>query len=171
MAILDHRRSLFIAALAAAALAFIASHPHVIDAHAQDAAVDETQHSEAGVIAVDNHWSIAELSGDTDWLDHMLLADYRSVGNSGAVHSKAEIVAGAAKRKGTDVAKARLDFATYQKEHPYGTAVELQGDTAIITFYDTSLGPDKGVKSSDVFVYIDGHWHAMYSQHTAVHSG
>jgi hypothetical protein len=158
------------------AIAFTAAvlRPHGIDAHAQDAmpgTADETQHSEAGVMATDDHWSIAELSGDTDWLDQMLLPSYRSVGNDGAVHAKAAIVAGAAKRKGTDVAKAKQDFAAYRKEHPYSSAVAIQGDTAVVTFYDPALGPDKGVKSSDVFVYVDGRWHAMYSQHTAVHSG
>ncbi|WP_233511154.1 nuclear transport factor 2 family protein [Dyella psychrodurans] len=171
MAILDYRRTLLVAALATAALASIVMHPHAIDAHAQDTMADETQHSEAGVMAVDNHWSIAEMTGDTDWLDQMLLPEYRSVGNTGTVHPKAAIVAGAAKRKGTDLAKAKLEFATYQKEHPYGSAVVIHGDTAVITFYDPSLGPDKGVKSSDVFVYVDGHWHAIYSQHTAVNAG
>jgi hypothetical protein len=171
MAILDQRRTLFVATLAAAAFVAVVAHPHAIDAHAQDASADETQRSEAGVMAVDNHWSIAELSGDADWLDQMLLPEYRSVGNTGAAHTKAEIVSGAAKRKGTDPAKARMEFATYQKEHPFGSTVELHGDTAVITFYDATLGPDKGIKSSDVFVYIDGHWHAMYSQHTAVHQG
>lgn len=87
----------------------------------------------------------------------------------GTAHSKAAIVAGAAKRKGTDIAKAQLEFATYQKEHPYGSAVVIQGNTAIVSFYDPTLGPQNGVKSSDVFVYIDGQWHAIYSQHTGVH--
>jgi hypothetical protein len=174
MAIFDNRRTLFVATLVAAVLAAAVLHPHAIDAHAQDTMtgmVDETQRSDAGVMAVDDHWSIAELSGDTVWLDQMLLPEYRSVGNDGAVHTKAAIVAGAAKRKGTDPAKAKLEFATYRKEHPYGSAVAIQGGTAVVTFYDTTLGPEKGIKSSDVLVYIDGHWHALYSQHTAVHGG
>jgi hypothetical protein len=170
MAILAHRRSLLSLALAmAAALACVVFAPAAIDLHAQgtSAAADETQHTEAAVVAVDEHWSVAELTGDTDWLDQMLLPEYRSVNNDGTVHAKAAILAGAAKRKGADLAKAKQDFADYQKQHPYGTAVAMQGDTAIITFYDPTLGPQKGVKSSDIFVYIDGRWHAMYSQHTA----
>jgi hypothetical protein len=139
--------------------------------HAQDAApgsADETQPTKAGVMAVDEHWSLAEMTGDTAWLDQMLLPEYRSVSNTGVAHEKATIIAGAAKRKGASLDKARLDFAAYQKQHPYGTAVAVHGNTAIVSFYDPTLGPQNGVRSSDVFVYVDGHWHALYSQHTAV---
>jgi hypothetical protein len=170
MAILAHRRSLLSLTIAmAATLACVVFTPAASDLRAQGtgAAADETQHTEAGVIAVDEHWSVAEMTGDTDWLDQMLLPEYRSVNNDGTVHAKAAIVAGAAKRKGADLAKAKQEFADYQKQHPYGTAVAMHGDTAIITFYDPTLGPQKGVKSSDIFVYLDGRWHAMYSQHTA----
>lgn len=171
MAIRNYRRSLVGATIAAALLASVVFHPQSIDARAQDsmsAAADETQQTEAGVMAVDNHWSIAELTGDTDYLNQMLLPEYRSVTTNGVAHPKDAIVAGAAKRKGTDLAKAKLDFATYKKEHPYGSAVVIQGNTAVVSFYDPTLGPQKGVKSSDVFVYVDGHWHAIYSQHTGL---
>lgn len=170
MTILAHRRSLLLLTIAVATtLACTVFAPAAIDLHAQgtDAAADETQHTEAGVMAVDAHWSVAEMTGDTEWLDQMLLPEYRSVNNDGTVHAKAAILTGAAKRKGTDVATAKQSFADYQKQHPYGTAVAMHGDTAVITFYDPALGPQKGVKSSDIFVYLDGHWHAMYSQHTA----
>lgn len=172
MAIFAYRRSLFGAIAAAALLTFAIFHPQAIDVHAQDAMspmADETQPTEAGVMAVDNHWSIAELTGDTDYLNQMLLPEYRSVNTDGTAHSKDAIVAGAAKRKGTDPAKAKLEFATYQKDHPYGSAVVIQGTTAVVSFYDPTLGPQKGIKSSDIFVYVDGHWHAMYSQHTGLH--
>ncbi|GGA24715.1 nuclear transport factor 2 family protein [Dyella nitratireducens] len=131
---------------------------------------DETLQTEAGVMAVDNHWTLAELTGDTAWLDQMLMPEYRSVGNTGKAHSKAEIIAGAAKRKGSSLDQAKLTWAEDQKQHPYGSAVVVRGNTAIVTFYDLALGPQNGVKSSDVFIYVDGHWHALYSQHTAVHT-
>jgi hypothetical protein len=35
-----------------------------------------------------------------------------------------------------------------------------------VTFYLKPLGPEKGIMSSDIFVYGDGQWHAAYSQHT-----
>ena len=171
MAALAHRRSLLLLTMAVSTtLAYMVFTPMAIDLHAQEtpAAADETQHTEAGVMAVDVHWSLAELTGDTDWLDQMLLPEYRSVGNDGTVHAKTAILAGAAKRKGTDLATAKQTFADYQKQHPYGTAVTMQGDTAVITFYDLALGPQKGIKSSDIFIYTDGRWHAMYSQHTGL---
>jgi hypothetical protein len=140
-----------------------------IDLHAQEVstAAGETQQTEAGVMAVDAHWSLAEMTGDTGWLDRMLLPEYRSVSNDGSVHTKVAILASAAKHTGTHLATAKQNFADYQKQHPYGTAITLQGDTAIITFYDPALGPQKGIKSSDVFIYLGGRWHAMYSPHTA----
>lgn len=171
MKIVNQFRSLV--TITAVLLACLTLSPQVTSVHAQDSApmaADETQQTEAGVMAVDNHWTLAELTGDTAWLDQMLLPEYRSVNNDGTAHDKATIVAGAAKRKGTSLDKAKLKWATYQKEHPYSSAVAMHGNTAIVSFYDTALGPQRGVKSSDVFIYVDGHWHALYSQHTAVHA-
>jgi hypothetical protein len=161
-----------VAAVAAVLSAALVFQWHAMNVHAQEtmaANADETLRNEAGVMALENHWSIAELSGDTDWLQQMLLPEYRSVNTDGSAHSKEAIVAGAAKRKGTDTTKAQLEFATYRKEHPYGSAVVIHDNTAVISFYDPTLGPQKGVKSSDIFVYLDGCWHALYSQHTGLH--
>lgn len=149
-------------------LACVAVPSPTMAADAAQASADETQQTQAGVMAVDTHWSLAEMTGDTAWLDDMLLPEYRSVGNSGVVHAKDAILAGAAKRKGTSLEQAKLKFAEYQRQHPYGSAVVVHGDTAVVTFYDPALGPQKGVRSSDVFIYVDGHWHALYSQHTGV---
>lgn len=149
-------------------LACVAVPSPTMAADAAQASADETQQTQAGVMAVDTHWSLAEMTGDTAWLDDMLLPEYRSVGNSGVVHAKDAILAGAAKRKGTSLEQAKLKFAEYQRQHPYGSAVVVRGDTAVVTFYDPALGPQKGVRSSDVFIYVDGHWHALYSQHTGV---
>lgn len=162
--------TLTVVALSCAAIVF---QLHTMKVHAQDtmaANADETQRTEAGVMAVDHHWSLAEMTGDTNWLNQMLLPEYRSISNDGSAHAKDAIVAGALKRKGTDMAKAQLEFVTYGKEHPYGTAVVIHDNTAIVSFYDPALGPQKGVKSSDIFLYLDGHWHALYSQHTGLHS-
>ncbi|GLQ95758.1 nuclear transport factor 2 family protein [Dyella mobilis] len=172
MTIFAHRLS-WISTAVLVALIAIFLHAQAMDAQAQDAMnapSDETQHSEAAVMAVDQHWSIAELSGNTAWLDQMLLPEYRSIGDTGMAHDKQAIIANAATRKGTDLAKAQQQMETYRQEHPYGSAVTIRGDTAVVTFYDLKLGPQKGVRSSDIFVYVDGHWHAMYSQHTSLHS-
>jgi hypothetical protein len=49
-----------------------------------------------------------------------------------------------------------------------GSSAVIQGDTAVVTFYLKPLGPEKGIMSSDIFTYVDGGWHAIYSQHTSV---
>jgi len=160
------------AAMAVALLACTVFSLPTRPAHAQDivpTSADESQQTQAGVMAVENHWTLAEWTGDTAWLDRMLLPEYRSVNDDGAAHPKEAIVAGAAKRRGTSVDEAKLKWAAYQREHATGSAVVMHGNTAIVSFYDTTLGPQKGVRSADIFVYLDGHWHALYSQHTAVH--
>ena len=140
--------------------------------HAQEAAaanVDETQHSEAAVMAVDQHWSIAEMTGDSTWLANMLMPDYRTVSNDGTMHDKQALLTSMAKRKSITLSEAQLKIAGYLKEHHIGSNVAIHGDTAIVSFYDTTLGPQKGMSSADVFVYEGGRWHAWYSQHTGLH--
>ncbi|MCX7513391.1 nuclear transport factor 2 family protein [Frateuria hangzhouensis] len=128
------------------------------------AAMNETAHSPAAVKAVDQHWLDAELDGDTDYLASLLLPAYRSVGADGVVHARRAILANAAKNRGSD--RARRKAEAWRKTHPSGQQVVLQGDTAILSFYDPALGPVRGVRSSDVFVYVDGRWRAIYSQHS-----
>jgi hypothetical protein len=128
----------------------------------------ESRPTAAGAVATDKHWSLAEWAGDTAFLGHFLLPGYVSVSNDGSVHSKAHIIAGAANRAGTDVASAKRAMEAYAKAHPHGTSTVLYGNLAVISFYNPELGPEKGVTSSDVMVYADGSWHAIYSQHTGV---
>ncbi len=129
---------------------------------------DETAHSEAGVVAAEDHWSRAELAGDTAFLEHFLLTDYRSVGPEGHAADKAKIIAGAAKRSTHSLAQADSEVAGYRKQHPYETKIVIEGDVAVVSFSDPALGKDLGVKSSDILVYRDGAWHALYSQHSQV---
>jgi hypothetical protein len=129
---------------------------------------DEAAHSEAGVVAAEDHWSRAELAGDTAFLEHFLLTDYRSVGPDGHAADKAKIVAGAAKRSSHSLAQADAEIADYRKQHPYDTKIVIEGDVAVISFSDPTLGKEMGVKSSDILVWRDGAWHALYSQHSQV---
>jgi hypothetical protein len=125
----------------------------------------ETQHSQAGVIATDVHWGLAEQLGDTEYLGQMLLSDYQSVDtNKGTVKSKEQILAGAAKRKGTSAAAAQKKIDDYKKAHPYDMTVLLHGDLAILNSYDPAKGVKDGVESVDIFVYTGGRWHGIYSQ-------
>lgn len=118
----------------------------------------------AAVIAADDGWSKAEESGDVAYVDNLLLPDYRSVNSDGSVHDKAVILASAKKNIGS-TARIAAD-EKWRAAHPMGTTTLIQGDTAIATFYLKPLGPEKGIMSSDIFVYRDGQWHALYSQHT-----
>jgi len=124
----------------------------------------ENEKSEAGVKAADDHWLRAEVDGDTDFLSKLLLPGYRSIGATGEAHSREQIIAGAVKNKDSDAMKEKV--AAWRASHPSETAVMLHGDSAVVSFYDPTLGPDKGVLSSDIFVYENGGWHAIYSQHS-----
>jgi membrane-bound inhibitor of C-type lysozyme len=117
----------------------------------------ETQRTESSVIATVDHWSLAEMAGDTAYLEQMLLPQYESVNDDGSAHSKAQIVAGAAKRSSTDIATANSKLATYRKAHPYSSNVAIHDNTAVVTYYDPAQGAQKGIKSADIFIYADGH--------------
>ena len=69
------------------------------------------------------------------------------------------------------IARDLHEVEAWIKAHPSGKSVVIRGDTAILSFYDPKLGPQQGVRSSDIFVYEDGHWHALYSQHSAAGGG
>lgn len=118
------------------------------------------------VIAADNGWEKAEETGDVSYVDNLLLDGYRSVNADGTVHDKATIVANTRKHAGSPEYAAKVQ--KWMADHPYETTAVLRGDTAVVTFYSKSLGPEKGIMSSDIFTYVDGEWHAIYSQHTAV---
>jgi len=120
----------------------------------------------AAVIADDDGWEKAEETRDVAYVDNLLLPDYRSVSADGSVHDKAAILANAKRNLGS--AEHADKVAKWLAAHPMGTTAVIQGDTAVLTFYLKPLGPEKGILSSDIFVYRDGEWHAIYSQHTDV---
>jgi hypothetical protein len=121
-------------------------------------------HTATAVIADDEGWSKAEEAGDTKYVDALLLPEYRSISSDGSTHGKAAILAHTAKggNNGEGTAKAEQ----WRAAHPHRASVEMNGDVAILTF-----ALDKGVDlnqvmSCDIFVYRDGRWRALYSQHT-----
>ena len=118
------------------------------------------------VKAADDNWEKAEESGDVAYVDNLLLPGYRSVNADGTVHDEAAILANAKNNLGS--AEHADKVAKWLAAHPMGSSVLIQGDTAVVTFYLKPLGPEKGIMSSDIFTYIDGKWHAVYSQHTQV---
>ena len=127
------------------------------------AATDETSHTAAAVIAVDDHWSQAEIHGDTSYLDRLLLPEYRSVSAGGHAIGKADILKGA-RLVGSSPARQQK-IRQYIQTHPFAESVALHGDTAVLTFYSPKLGLQRGISSSDIFVFENGRWHAIYSQH------
>ena len=127
----------------------------------------ESQKTAAGAIATDQHWSRAETYGDTTFLSALLLPGYRSISHDGVAYTRAQILAGAAKR-GQDTVASIAAAAAYRKAHPYAMTVVIDGNTAVLSFYSPALGPEKGVKSSDILIFEQGRWHALYSQHSDV---
>lgn len=130
-------------------------------ATADDLKPDQSARTSKAVISVDDHWSQAEVSGDTAWLDSMLLAEYRSISADGKALDKKTLLAQAAKNRGSDTMRKRVE--AWLKTHPTAKSVVIRGDVAILSFSDPKTGR---VLSSDVFVYQDGGWHALYSQHS-----
>jgi hypothetical protein len=118
------------------------------------------------VKAADDNWEKAEERGDVAYVDDLLMPGYRSVNADGTVHDKAAILANARNNLGS--AEHAEKVAKWLAAHPMGSSVLIQGDTAVVTFYSKPLGPEKGIMSSDIFTYVDGRWHAIYSQHTQV---
>jgi hypothetical protein len=121
-------------------------------------------HTEAAVIADDEGWDKAEDKGDTAFIDRLLMPEYRSISSDGSVHDKAVILASARKNVSSPERKANAE--KWRAAHPYLTSVAVTGDTAILSF--TTNRPDSPVRimSSDIFVYRDGRWRALYSQHS-----
>ena len=132
-------------------------------ARAANAPADEAARTDSAVIAVDDHWLEAEESGDTAWLDAMLMPDYRSISVEGKVLDKPRLLANAQKNRGSDAMRKKVD--AWIKTHPTRKSVVMHGDVAILSFSDPETGR---VRSSDIFVYKDGGWHALYSQHAKV---
>ncbi len=133
---------------------------------AQPAPVNEAQKTTAAVLAVEHDWTQAEMHGNVAYLEALLLPQYRSVNPDGVAHPKSAILANAVKN-GKSGKMARL-VAAYAKAHPYRTLVTIQGSTAVVTFYDLKKGPQKGITSCDIFTFVGGRWHALYSQHNPV---
>jgi len=134
----------------------------VVPVHAPDSSesVDETALTPRAVIAVDDHWSRAELRGNTAWLRSLLLPGYRSTRVDGSVWDKSTLLANASKNRGRGQEKLKA-FDDWLKAHPMNESVIIHGDVAILSFSDPKTGR---VRLSNVFVYEQERWHALYSQ-------
>jgi hypothetical protein len=125
---------------------------------------DSEPRTEAAVIAADQQWDKAEDAGDTAFIESHLLPEYRSISSDGSVHDKAAIIASVRKRHNSpDSAAAN---AKWLAAHPSLTSAVLTGDIAVLSFTLNLPGSPKLVLSSDIFVYREGQWRALYSQHS-----
>lgn len=120
--------------------------------------------SHEAVIAADNNWSLAEQDGNSQYVEHLLLDGYKSIGSSGKITTKAQIIEGA-KKRGKSAKYAKL-AADWESKHPSKANVTIFGDTAVLTWVSRNAGSTPPVDSSDIFVYRDGEWRAIYSQHS-----
>jgi Domain of unknown function (DUF4440) len=158
------RRTQRWACLAALCLAATAAHAGI----AQDAKTVEPR-TEAAVIAADDNWGKAEETGNSAFVEDLLLPEYRSISSDGSVHDKAAILASIKKRAGTPSNSASVE--QWKAAHPSRTSTVITGDTAILTFTLNRPGSPPAVLSSDIFVYREGHWRALYSQHSEAGKG
>jgi Domain of unknown function (DUF4440)/WD40-like Beta Propeller Repeat len=110
----------------------------------------ESQPDEAGIRAVEAHWTRAFIHGDTAYLEKLFAPNYVSVNAKGVARSRAAVIALAE-------AMGKMKPPTLPASN---LRVDVHGNAAVVT---TS---DGGQQSSDVFYYEDGAWHAWYSQHT-----
>jgi len=109
----------------------------------------------AAVRAAEDGWNGAYISGDTDFLDHLLADDYVSVGQTGVDHDKA-----------ANLVSARA----YAAAHPGAAKTPLPASSTIAINGDLAIVRHHGAKdvSVDIFQKRGGRWIAVFSQHTAV---
>jgi hypothetical protein len=121
-------------------------------------------HTATAVIAADEGWSKAEETGDTEYVDALLLPEYRSISSIGSTYGKSAILAHTARDKNNG--EGALKAEQWRAAHPYRTSVEINGEVAILSFALNKGVDPEPVMSCDIFVYRDGRWRALYSQHT-----
>lgn len=147
--------------ICAAILAVLVIMPSV--AHA--AAVNEHANTAAALAAVEDHWSLAELTGDTAYLENLLDARYRTVSAAGKVSGKAGVLANALK-----FSKKPSMLQLYRRNGAlYGSEYEISSTTGVVIHYIVAKGLVHGITGVDVFSYdARSGWRALYSQHTLV---
>jgi hypothetical protein len=118
----------------------------------------------AAVIAADQAWGDAEKRGDADFVDKLLLPEYRSIGTDGKVTTKTMIVEHTRSRGASAEFAQKVD--AWKAAHPEHPEVTIANDMAVLTWV-ADQSPAGRIASCDIFVYRDGRWHGIYSQHTS----
>jgi len=147
------------------AVAVLLAGPSASDSRASASnAVDETRPTESALRAVADHWQQAEIDGDVAYLEQLLLPEYRSISHVGVATVKAKILQRAKQNKGSE--KWRREVAAYLQSHPTEMSIVIHRTTGIVSYFNPARGVQMGVRSSDIFVYENARWHAVYSQHS-----
>src|ERR1700677_4294921 len=79
-------------------------------------------HTATAVIAADERWSKAEEAGDTEFVDALLLPEYRSISSDGSTHGKSAILAHTAKNGSSGEGAAKVQ--QWRAAHPFRASVE-----------------------------------------------
>jgi hypothetical protein len=116
------------------------------------------------VVKADAAWGDAETRGDGDYLEQLLLPGYVSIGEKGKITTREAIISHARARGASSAYAAEV--AAWRAAHPQRAQVSMNKDTAIVKWTATGANGEV-VLSCDLFVYRNGHWRALYSQHTA----
>jgi hypothetical protein len=109
---------------------------------------------------VERDWLTAEIHGDAEHVACLLEDDYAEVAFDGAVHSKSDIVKGAAKHKGSTAPIPDITFTGIIVHGTAATAYSVQDK------HDLAGKPIK-LFFSDSFVFHDGAWHPYFSVNAA----
>lgn len=117
------------------------------------------------VLRADEAWGFAESHGNSEFLEHLLLPGYVSVGPDGSITTKKALVEKARSRSQEELKDLQARVSQWRKNHPTLPNVVIRGDTAVLQWTSPTVPPL--ISSVDVFVYEGGHWHAAYSQHSA----
>jgi hypothetical protein len=117
----------------------------------------------AAVVAADDARPKAEVAGDVEFLNALLLPGF-SIGADGKVTSKSEILAKPRARNSDASAKLAAAVATSKALHPAKPEVVIVGDTAILRW--VLVGAKAGsISSSDMFVYWGGLARDLFPTH------
>jgi Domain of unknown function (DUF4440) len=138
---------------------------------ANSAVAKPEPHTASAVIQADEAWGDAEAAGNSTFVNNLLLPEYRSVGNDGHTTLKSKILEGTRKRaeSAATLAAYATEIAAWKIAHPSHAEVTLAGDTAVLRWM-VDGSPTTITSSCDVFVYRNGRWRALYSQHTGAES-
>lgn len=100
-------------------------------------------------------------------VDARLVADYLDVESNGRPHTKAELIAHTANRKDIWPGTAAEVALAFHRKYPSINKVVIHGNTAILSYYPADTKALPYILAEDIFVYEDGMWKGILSNHFA----